>query len=46
MLNLQRGAELSKLIVEERSAGVSHITSPDTFLSSTEITHELISEGG
>ena len=46
MLDLQRGTELSKLIVEECSAGVSHVASPDISLHITEITHGMISEGG
>ena len=46
MLNLQRGAEFSKLIVEESRAGVSHVAGPDILLRSTEITHEVIPEGG
>ena len=46
MLYMQRGAELSKLVLEECSAGVSHVASPDISLRSTEITHEIISEGG
>ena len=43
MLDLQRGAELSKLVIEERSTGVSHVSSPEISLRSTDITHEIIS---
>ena len=46
MLDLKSGAEISKLIVEERSVGVSHIASPDILLCITDITHEVIYEGG
>ena len=46
MLYLQRGAEFSKLIAEERRAGANHISGPDILLCSTEITHVVIPEGG
>ena len=42
MIDLQCGAELSKLVVEENSAGVSHFSGPEILLPSTEITHEVI----
>ena len=45
MLNLQCGTEFSKLIVEERRAGVSHVASPYILLCRMEITHEGIPEG-
>ena len=45
MLNLQRGAEFSKLIVEESHVSVRHVADPDILLRSTEITHEVIPEG-
>ena len=44
MLDMQRGAELYKLIVEERSVGVSHIAIHIS--SPRETRHETISEGG
>ena len=46
MIDLQHGAEFYKLVVEEISAGVSHIASPDILLRSTEIAYEVIPEGG
>ena len=46
IIDLQCGAEFSKLVVEESRAGVSHISGPDIFLCSMEITHEVITEGG
>ena len=46
MLDLHCGAEFSKLVVEEGGAVVSNIASPDIFLCSMEITHEVISTGG
>ena len=45
MLDLQRGAELSKLVVEEIPAGVGHIYGPYIFMRSTDTTHGVIPEG-
>ena len=46
MLDMQRVAELFKLIVEEHSAGAIQVASLDIFLRSTKITHEIIYECG
>ena len=46
MLDLHRDAEFLELVVEEGSAVVGNIASPDILLRSTEITHEVISVGG
>ena len=45
MLDLHRGAELSKLVVQEGGVVVGNVTSPDILLRSTEITHEVIYKG-
>ena len=45
MLDLHRGAELSKLVVQEGGAVVGNVAIPDILLRSTEITHEVISKG-
>ena len=44
MLDLQRGAKLSKLVVEESHVGVRHVSGLDVLLRSTDITHEVIPE--
>ena len=44
MIDLQCVAELSKNITEECSAGVSHVSSPDISLRSTDITDDMIYE--